>query len=70
MVAVVHRFDCSFKLPEQESCGLVPELLSGAAVNDEVDGRVEHEEQVVQVLQHVNGDGDVMSGNEITKKSK
>jgi hypothetical protein len=45
--------------PEQ-SCRFHSELFSGAAVDDEVDGRVEDEEQVVQVLQHVDGHWNVM----------
>ena len=48
--------------PEQSRC-LRPELFSGRAVDDEVDGRVEDEEQVVQVLQDVDDHGNVVPGN-------
>ena len=35
------------KIQPEESCCLRPELLSGGAVDDEVDGRVEDQKQVV-----------------------
>ena len=48
--------------PEKESRRFSSKLFSGDAVDDEVDGGVEDEEQVVQVLQHVEGHGNVVSG--------
>ena len=55
---------CLMSRSPEQSCCLRPELFSGRAVDDEVDGRVEDEEQVVQVLQDVDDHGNVVPGNQ------